>query len=419
MKTARINFYLRAPKDKKSDVLISIYRKNRVMKSTGFQVETKEWISSSKGFHGALKESKSSSNSNHRTNQYLKKMVVDLQKAEDQYRSVEDSEYTAKDMWFKYQGGEKSRVIKGMDPSKLFDYWFDYIEELKGRARPVKSTINLYWSQFKVWKKYNDMFGHRDIRFSDITRKYLKSIFNQMEKDGYSPKSVEIQKGCISTMINESRYEGIHNITDVHKKIETKKSESNEVSLTLERMNELEKENLEGEFAIVRDKFVLAVWLGGVRRSDWDKFSILNVQDGIFTYRQSKTQKIMRIPLTGQVGQKVLRILEHYETLPFVELNRCTRYMKKIGEKCGWNESVEYKRKIIPFYDTLGTHTARRTFATIMFHRFKLDPKTIMHFTGHSSLPLFYNYVQVSKHSLLKTMSDTYSNLDLTISSKN
>jgi integrase len=61
----------------------------------------------------------------------------------------------------------------------------------------------------------------------------------------------------------------------------------------------------------------------------------------------------------------------------------------------------------VPFHDRISSHTARRSFITIMKNK-KIPDKVIMGFTGHKSLEVFNKYYKPNKEDEKDFMNDVW-----------
>lgn len=63
--------------------------------------------------------------------------------------------------------------------------------------------------------------------------------------------------------------------------------------------------------------------------------------------------------------------------------------------------------KMVPKYELIKSHTARRTFAT-MLYKAGVPPRIIMGFTGHQNLDVFMNYVIITQEDRLKAVQKVW-----------
>tara|TARA_B110000046_G_scaffold69611_1_gene77653 strand:+ start:995 stop:1297 length:303 start_codon:yes stop_codon:yes gene_type:complete len=81
-------------------------------------------------------------------------------------------------------------------------------------------------------------------------------------------------------MINQSAHDRHHTNTKVHYGIskDIPEPESYEIALNSNRVRELESMELSGVEKVVRDAFIAAIWLGGLRCADWSKVNESNIK---------------------------------------------------------------------------------------------------------------------------------------------
>ena len=146
----------------------------------------------------------------------------------------------------------------------------------------------------------------------------------------------------------------------------------------------------------VRDIFILGC-LTGMRYSDYKRIKRENVVNDVIRIREVKDKsKTLEIPLSSWAKE----ILDKYDyNLPVISEQKFREYIKETARLVGFTEQVikasrignaikeESKRRC----DLISTHTARRTFITIMKNKGVPD-KVIMKITGHKSLSSFHRY---------------------------
>ena len=70
----------------------------------------------------------------------------------------------------------------------------------------------------------------------------------------------------------------------------------------------------------------------------------------------------------------------------------------------------EINEENIPFYKRISSHTARRSFITIMLNQ-GVPAKVIMSITGHTSLSVFIAYYKPDDDFKIKSMENAFQNL--------
>ena len=163
----------------------------------------------------------------------------------------------------------------------------------------------------------------------------------------------------------------------------------------------------------VRDIFLVGCYTG-MRYSDFKRIKASNVSDNLITIREVKDKsKTLQIPITDRVRE----ILEKYNMeLPVISEQKFRDYLKEVFKIAGFTKLSTKSKKIgkqvyeeeVPMYELISTHTARRSFITIMLNSGVPD-KAIMKITGHKSINNFQVYYRPSNEVLSDFMSDVWS----------
>ena len=124
---------------------------------------------------------------------------------------------------------------------------------------------------------------------------------------------------------------------------------------------------------------------------------------------KDSNKEYRKIPLF-ELSKHILRKYDYQ--LPLISEQKQNKYIKQIlkdAEFDGWTEYSRNRGKDVtkfvePLYKRISTHTARRTFITIMKEKGVSD-KVIMKITGHSdtrSLNIYYKVVDKSAHEAVE-----------------
>ena len=149
-----------------------------------------------------------------------------------------------------------------------------------------------------------------------------------------------------------------------------------------------------------RDLFLIGCYTG-LRFSDFSQLRVENIKDRILTRKTLKTSERVSIPLNS----KVLAILAKYDGTPPrpISNQRLNDHLKELCKRAeltgrvevsrtrGGSNEVRYPEK----WELVGTHTARRSFATNAYLA-KVPPVQIMKITGHRSEIMLLRYIKVS-----------------------
>ena len=163
----------------------------------------------------------------------------------------------------------------------------------------------------------------------------------------------------------------------------------------------------------VRDIFVFAC-VTGLRFGELKLINEENIIDGYLHLKEEKgSEKDTRtIPL----NDFAIYILRKYEyKLPLIANQKHNEYIKEVFEKAGYNHMAEkittrgkeVIRENVLFKDRISTHTARRTFITMLKKDGKSD-KLIMKITGHKDLKTLNQYYQVDDDAKMEAIAETF-----------
>ncbi len=178
-----------------------------------------------------------------------------------------------------------------------------------------------------------------------------------------------------------------------------KKEPSQHVALTeeeVERIHRYQPRN--GIEADIKRAFMLEC-LCGARSCDIANITAANIKDGWLTYVSQKTKTETSVP--------VHRDLMHYLTMPVhnAEYYRSTvcRTLKSICKKCGISDMVKLFTKgqwvSVPKYELVGSHTARRSFATQLALR-NVPIATIAKLMGHADAKMTSRYICIDSRDI-------------------
>lgn len=190
-----------------------------------------------------------------------------------------------------------------------------------------------------------------------------------------------------------------------------------EVSLTLDQLTELHRANLSETPYLERTKDVFVFGcLTGQRYGNYSKITKNDiVGNRILVSDDKDPTKVLNIPLLEPARE----ILGKYDyNLPLISNQKFNKYIKEAFKKFGYKTMTKRIRRIgrepveenIPFYKRISSHTARRTFITIMQNE-KVPQKTIMSITGHKSLSQFNIYYKTSDDYTEESMKSVFGDL--------
>ncbi|OCK50682.1 integrase [Chryseobacterium sp. CBo1] len=162
----------------------------------------------------------------------------------------------------------------------------------------------------------------------------------------------------------------------------------------------------------VRDLFVFGCTTG-MRFGNYSTISRSDVDGNFIRVIDLKSKsKNLAIPLNS-ISKS---ILEKYDyNLPNITNQKMNEYIKEVFKKLEFTDEIKktmkYGDELIDqkaeFWTRISSHTARRSFITIMKNK-RVPDKVIMSYTGHTSLEVFNAYYRPSEDDKINYMNEVF-----------
>jgi len=334
-----------------------------------------------------------------------------------------------------------SAIEKKLNPEKYLieepnsDTVLEYINYfvLNADKRKDKKTSRLLSpntkKQYVTTEKHLIDFANyqakKDYTFADINEKFYTEFVEYLSQKEYT---VKIKRGKV---VNEKRHYTLNSVGKYIRALKVMLSDAKNVDADISSfyvfnedvdnvyLNETELQQLKDfDFSEnlhldrVRDWFLLLAWTGS-RFSDLDKIGKSSIIDNTITYRQQKTNTLVKIPLHPEVNE----ILNKYNfKMPEVISNqKFNDYIKdacklaKIDGNETFTRTVGGKliTEVKPKYELVSSHTCRRSFCTNMYKR-GLPTIMIMSISGHKTEKSFLKYIKVRQEEHAEMMKKAW-----------
>lgn len=162
----------------------------------------------------------------------------------------------------------------------------------------------------------------------------------------------------------------------------------------------------------VRDLFVFGCTTG-MRFGNYSTISRSDVDGNFIRVIDLKSKsKNLAIPLNS-ISKS---ILEKYDyNLPSITNQKMNDYIKEVFKKLEFTDEIKKTMKYgdelvdqkAEFWTRISSHTARRSFITIMKNK-RVPDKVIMSYTGHTSLEVFNAYYRPSEDDKINYMNEVF-----------
>ena len=314
-----------------------------------------------------------------------------------------------------------NKEFKKVDVKKnnFFDAYDIFMLEKEKRKEWSLATVK----RFKNIKNHLENFESKKnykLTFSTINESFYTAFLDYCYNDlNHFSNTVARNVGLFKTFMYwalSKRY----TYNESFKKFEKPKTViTDEVALTLEQVEEIfnlecNTETLEK----VRDVFVFQC-LTGLRYGEMKAINKRVITDNAILLKEEKdaSKEYREIPLF-KISNYILK--KYNYTLPLISNQKQNKYIKQILKNAEYNKDTEFTRVrgvevttfIKPFYERISTHTARRTFITIMRNK-RIADKTIMSITGHKDFKTFNMYHKVTDDSKLNAVVEVFGSMEL------
>lgn len=237
----------------------------------------------------------------------------------------------------------------------------------------------------------------QEVNWSDLTMPNLARIAAHI-KLSVSANTAALYLAVIKSVLNLYKGEGLFSCSkfDV---LKSQKEPQQNVALTEDELNRIIRyyEILYSKPMHQKEKDIITLFLieclCGARSCDVEKLSPDNIHGDKLLYVSQKTRVLAVVPV-----HHMLPLLLHRK--PKADYNRAikVRTVKRVAHKCGIDQptTIFYhgSMQTRPKYEFLGTHTARRTFASILADK-GVPIAEISQYMSHTSIQMTERYIKV------------------------
>lgn len=411
-----VKFLLKDAKADRPTLISLVYRYNnqRFVYSTGLTIEPYQWDSNNQRAYTnqksrVIREPFETLNANlDRHRSAFKTVLTRLQLA-----NVPIDNDTLK----QYLNSELGRIKKKAAPvvvieKETFGAFIDrFVEQAKtGKRLNARSshyspyTLAGYLKLKRLLEEYQTTTGN-PIDYDAYTLDFYHSFKLWLTLRGLTLNYVGSLIKDLKVMLKQAYAEGLHtNTIFQHKDFKKFSEEVDSVYLTDDELTAIYNLDLSVTPGLdrARDLFLIGCYTG-LRFSDFSELRPENITHNgrILTRKTLKTSERVSVPLNA----KVLSIINKYGGKPprSISNQRLNDHLKELGKRAGLTERMEVSKtrggqhelRYLEKWELIGTHTARRSFATNAYLA-KVPTVAIMKITDHRSEKMLLRYIKVS-----------------------
>lgn len=289
-----------------------------------------------------------------------------------------------------------------------FDRFVRY-QQSKGSNSVSDGTSRNYEKVIKKVKQY-EKFSRKTLTLESLNENFA-NLYNDwlIRHHDYLPNSVGEHLKIIGTFLRWCEKDGKAINRNALEAFKGSNDKTWAIYLTITELKQLSV--LESEFNDIRDAFVLQSCLG-VRHSDLKtviQTKIIKEDDNYYYVTNTKkTNKLIRVKVVDMAKAILDRHSGELSWIP--ELNKMNTDLKYLFKLFGFTDMIQLsqgsgiarRESLVPKYELVSTHTARRTFINIM-RKMKVDDTTIGNITGQS-LAVLRGYYQPSDADVNEAM---------------
>lgn len=312
---------------------------------------------------------------------------------------------------------------------KEFDKEFKRVTHGKNKFYESYDEFTAFKIKNKEWspatiKRYKNIKAHLEnfekarnykLTFETITEKFYTEFTDYcMTEKGHINNTFSRNVGLLKTFLFWALKNGHTYKADFINFKKKPKVITNQIALRMEDLEKLIATKFETKkLERVRDVFIFSC-VTGLRFGELKFVTKKTVQNRVLILKEEKSagKRTREIPLNSIA----INILEKYDySLPLIANQKYNDYIKDVFKKAGYTHKViktstrgkEVIREEKDFYDRISSHSARRTFITLMKKNGKSD-KLISKISGHRDMKTLNEYYQVSNEDVRQAVDDTF-----------
>lgn len=392
------NFYLDKKNYRKEAIIFMYFRYNKKLLkyNTGLTILATQWNKKKHRPYATCKHQES-------YNRILDNLRVEVNDTYYELRGDLKREPFPKEL--KTALNEKLNTDSTKSQPALHKFIKQFIED--SRKAKKEGIIKVYfttWNHLKGYEKENSI----KLNFNSINTAFNQSFTSYLFNLGLANNTVGKYIKTLKTFLNSATEQGLNKNLSFKKFKVFKKPTEYAIYLDETELDKLFNLDLSENKRLekVRDLFIVACWTG-LRYSDFSKLTADNM---------SEKKGVEVINVVTQKTHEPVYVPVHYHTKEIfkkyngkfpeaITIQKMNKYLKELGKLAGINEPVEKviirnnknDKSILPKYELISTHTARRSFATNLILTGDLSVKSVMQITGHKQVKTFLGYVRTTK----------------------
>ena len=294
---------------------------------------------------------------------------------------------------------------------KVFD---EFVEQKKKKMDWSLSTIKRYKNIKNILEEFVKAKGYK-ITFNSINDKFHTEFTDYcMNERNHINNTYTRNLGLIKTFLYWALDKGYTYNKSFVKFKKKKRVVTQQIALTLKDLEFIMAQKYDtSRLEKIRDVFVFSC-VTGLRFGELKLINRENVNEDNILLKEEKesTKELRTIPL-NDLSKYILNKYDY--KLPLIANQKHNEYIKEVFKKAGYTNLIEKVttkgkeniRITLPFYERISSHTARRTFITLMKKKGFSD-KLIASISGHKDFKTLNMYYQIDDDSKNEAVKKTF-----------
>lgn len=306
---------------------------------------------------------------------------------------------------------------KTKNKEDFFRIYDEFIEEKENDYSGnsiSKSTKSRYEYNKKLLQDFQTDYKIK-LTLGNLNEKiYNKFLKYCIEEKDHSANTVHRNVGLLKTFLYWALNKKYTYNNDFINFKKPPKFRTDEIALNMEQVAKIYQHDFSKNKKLekIRDLFVFGCTTG-MRFGNYNKISEKDIQDDFIRVIDLKSKsKSLAIPL-NKISKEIL--VKYDYNLPSISNQKMNEYIKDVFKELeftdGIKKTMKYGDELIEkeseFWMRISSHTARRSFITIMKNN-KVPDKVIMSYTGHTSLEVFNAYYRPSEEDKINYMNEVF-----------
>ena len=412
---SKVKFLVRSKtKGQPATVYLRYYDSNRVDVKipTMFKIYPEYWNNKSQSFNKRILYSNSFTEAD-KTN--IENRLIDLKShlLKKANSGIAMNKKSLAKIIYEFHNGKSA----GDKNTTLNQYIDHFISECQNGKRLTEKKTLFAESTIRTLKGFRSQFQNYQsvkrnrIDFDDVTLNFYNSFIQFFTKKDYSPNTIGKYIKHLKMIMRAARDSGLHN----NSVFEMKSFKPPNAKVTNIYLNENELDKIyhlelssKPLLDLARDVFLVGCYTAQ-RYSDYSQISSENIKDGYIELTQQKTGETVIVPIRPELNA----LLKKYNNnLPKTHQQKVNDRIKEVAKLAGIDDLItielirggKRRKKTVPKYTLIKTHTARRSGCTNMYLA-GIPTIDIMKISGHKTESEFLKYINVTKQETAKNLA--------------